>query len=383
VSNPVDGVERAQLVRKTGQKATLVVHFNPASLQYTITNTLENKGSGNSKKQYVTQSSGKLTFDLVFDTTDTGADVRAVTEQVAKLMEPENKVPPVVSFEWGVYKFQGIVESYKETIDFFAANGVPLRSTINLTLAKQDQVFEPTKHDKANTSGTLPPDTIQVPSSGGAAGVGAQGGDPRAARGIAAANGEESLRFPSSDSLAISDAVPLAPPVAFASGSLTGGLSAGISGGFGVSGGAGFGISGGAGIGVSGGFGVSGGAGIGLSGGLSGGISGGFGLSGGAGIGISGGLSGGISGGVSGGAVFGGRASARVTAAGGAFAGLRASAPERRLDRLRVDLLQPRPESSSLGTDEEASFQLGGQASVEGSVSLRADVTGSARIRFD
>jgi hypothetical protein len=346
VSDPVDGVERAQLVRKTGQATTLVVHFNPASLQYTITNTLENTGSGNSKKQHVTQSSGKLTFDLVFDTTNTGADVRAVTERVTKLMEPENKVPPVVSFEWGVYKFQGIVESYKETIDFFAANGVPLRSTVNLTLAKQDKVFEPTDHTRSATTtgslspaGSLSPDVIKVPSSGGAAGVGAQGGDPRAARGIAAANGEESLRFSTSDSFAIGDAVPLAPPVAFATGNITGGLSVGISGGFGVSGGAG--------------------------------------------IGISGGLSGGISGGASGGAAFGGKASARVTAAGGAFAGLRASAPERRLDRLRVDLLQPRPESSSLGTDEEASFQLGGQASVEGSVSLRADVTGSARIRFD
>jgi contractile injection system tube protein len=357
VSNPVDGVERAQLVRKTGQETTLEVHFNPASLQYTITNTLQNTNSGNSTKQHVSQSSGKLTFDLVFDTTDTGADVRSFTQQVAKLMEPEDKVPPVVSFEWGGYQFQGVIESYKETTDFFSANGVPLRSMINLTLAKQDEVFP--KERSATTTGTLSPDAIQVPSAGGAAGVGAQGGDPRAARGIAAANGEESLRFPSSDSFAIGDAVPLAPPVAFATGG----------------GGGGLGLGGGLSAGISGGFGVSGGAGI--------GISGGFGLSGGAGTGISGGLSGGISGGVSVGAVFGGKASARVTAAAGAFAGLRVSVPGRRLDRLRVDLLQPRPESSSLGTDEEASFQLGGQASVEGSVSLRADVAGSARIRFD
>jgi hypothetical protein len=330
VTTIVDGVERAQLVRKTGKETTIVVHFNPASLQYTVTNTLENKGSGNSKKQYVTQSSGKLTFDLVFDTTHNGEDVRILTEQVAKLMQPEKKVPAVVAFEWGVYKFQGIVESYKETIDFFAPNGVPLRSAVNLTLSSQDKVFEPTAHGRsANTAGTLTPDAVEVPSSGGASGVGAQGGDPRAARGIAAANGQESLRFPAGDSFVVGDGVSLSPPVAFSSGG----------GGLGIGGGAGLdlGISGGAGIGISGGVGAS--------------------------------------------AAFGGKASAGVSASAGAFAGLRAPAPERRFDRLSLDRLQPRPGSISLGTDRDASFQLGGRASVQGSASLRADVTGSARLR--
>lgn len=48
----------------------------------------------------------------------------------------------MVLFEWGSFKFQGLVESYKETIDFFAPTGVPLRASINLTLASQDKVFE-------------------------------------------------------------------------------------------------------------------------------------------------------------------------------------------------------------------------------------------------
>ena len=40
--------------------------------------------SGEPKKaQYVAQFSGKLTMDLQFDTTDTGSDVRTVTNQVA------------------------------------------------------------------------------------------------------------------------------------------------------------------------------------------------------------------------------------------------------------------------------------------------------------
>lgn len=304
MTTTVDGVERAQLVRKTGTAATLVVHFNPASLQYTVSNTLENKGNGNSKKQYVSQSTGKLTFDLVFDTTHNGEDVRIHTEKVAKLMEPEKKVPAVVAFEWGVYRFQGVVEAFKETIDFFAPNGVPLRATVSLGLARQDKVFEPTDHSRsATTAGKLTPDAIEVPSSGGASGVGSRGGDPRAARDIAAANNQESLRHPSGDSFVLGDALPLSPPAAFSSG--------------------------------GGGF----------------------------------------------GGIFGGQASARVTAAQGAFAGLRAALPERRFERLSLDLLQPLPGSASLGTDRDASFQLGGQASLQGSASLRADVNGSARLR--
>ena len=318
MSTTVDGVERAQLVRKTGTAVTLAVHFNPATLQYTVANTLENKGNGNSKKQYVTQSTGKLTFDLVFDTTHNGEDVRIHTEKVAKLMEPEKKVPAVVAFEWGVYKFQGIVESFKETIDFFAPNGVPLRAAVNLTLAKQDKLFEPTDHSRsAKTAGTLTPDAVEVPSSGGASGVGSRGGDPRAARDIAAANGQESLRHPSGDSFVVGDSAPFSPPSAFSSG--------------------------------------------------------------GGGFEFGGGVSGGISGGIGG--TFGGRASAGVSASAGAFAGLRAPLPERRFDRLSLERLQPRPGSASIGTDRDASFQLGGQASLQGSASLRADVTGSARLR--
>jgi hypothetical protein len=83
-------------------------------------------------------------MDLIFDTTPTGEDVRISTEKVARFMEPdENKIPPIVQFEWGTYTFQGMMESYRETIDFFAANGVPLRASINLTLLSKTRYLNP------------------------------------------------------------------------------------------------------------------------------------------------------------------------------------------------------------------------------------------------
>src|SRR5262250_828544 len=82
---------------------------------------------GQTKKQYVTQGTGKLTMDLIFDSTSTGEDVRTSTKKIADLMQADPKssgskkqTPSIVLFEWGAYKFQGMMESYKETLDFFA-----------------------------------------------------------------------------------------------------------------------------------------------------------------------------------------------------------------------------------------------------------------------
>src|SRR5512142_2033645 len=114
------------------------VHFNPESLEYTVNNTLKEEGQGAKKKQFVDKTTAKLTMKLVFDTTDTGDDVRIHTDRVAQLLKPvaqgSKRVPPNVESSWGTYRFTGMIEQHKETIDFFAATGVPLRATIDLTL---------------------------------------------------------------------------------------------------------------------------------------------------------------------------------------------------------------------------------------------------------
>lgn len=366
---------RAKFNIKSGsqQGQSVDVHFNPVSLQYAITNTMKEQGQGKSNKQYVSQSTGKLTMDLIFDTTPTGEDVRIFTEKVARFMEPdENKVPPIVQFEWGTYTFQGMMESYRETIDFFAANGVPLRASINLTLSKQDKVFEPSQTSQsADTQQGLQPEPVAVPNGAGqnATSLGTQAGNSRAGRAIAASNGQASMRFFAGGAIGVSGSVQLGAPAAFA----TGGA------------GASFGIGGEAGIAVGGGIsaGVSGGVGIGASAGISGGI--GVGISGGVSIEIQGGIGAGISGGASIGIQGGSSASAGISARDGAFAGL--SSPTSRPIRLNTDRLIQRRESFSITSDRGASFQLGGRATLEGSSSLSSDVGASAslktRIQFE
>lgn len=394
----------------TGSQAgdTIDVHFNPVSLQYQVQNTMQQQGGG--AQQYVTQSTGKLTMDLVFDTTHDGTDVRNTTIRVARLMQPENRIPPVVRFDWGAYKFEGTVESYKETIDFFSPDGVPLRASLNLTLAaKTEQVFAGGSDREADLGGSLSGTAVQFPSpdprskpyekpkkskTGSPSDAATRAGKPGAARAVGAMNGAESLRFGTGGSLNVAAGVKLGAPVAFSAGAGAG-LSLGAGAGIGIGGGAsaGIGIGGSAGIGIGGsasaGIGIGGSAGIGIGGGASAGIgiggSAGIGISGGAsaGIGIGGSASAGLSlgGSASAGVKLGGSGSAGVSASAGAFAGLSIKPKTSSTGGMQVTRLVAGASSAQVATDAGASFAVGGRALVQGNASLRADVGASASLK--
>jgi hypothetical protein len=230
------------------------VHFNPASLVYSL-ETVAPQTSGDTKAhQYAGQFTGKLTMDLIFDTTSTGDDVRKTTNQLAALLQPAKPesgtapgsqgatatkakadppvAPAVVIFEWGLYTFKGMIESFRETIDFFSAEGVPLRAAVSVGMARQDLVFDDTAttSGKSNVNGSIVP----TPNSGSVSGMAALGGNAGAARQLAFDNGLESLRFTGGASLQVSGGVQLNPAPAFASSTSTAasgglGLSLGVS----------------------------------------------------------------------------------------------------------------------------------------------------------
>jgi hypothetical protein len=338
------------------------VDFNPASLQLQVSNELKDT-QNNERKQYIAKTSAKLTMELLFDTTDDGADVTQTTRKLQAFIAPPSPPgqpadrqvpPPVVLFEWGRIKFKGIAESYKETIDFFSASGVPLRASVNLTLSRQDKVFD-------DSPGSAPEsgddDALDTPA-GSAADIANAAESPDAARAVGEANGQESLRFGSGSPLTVSASITLKPPAAFAS----------AGGGLGI----GFGASAGIGIGGSAGIGIGGSAGIGIGGGA------GIGVGGGAGVGINAGASAGV--GISG--------LSRLSATEGAFAGLRVSARAgASTARLNTSRLLPQVKSAALSTDRNASFRVGGKATLEGAAGLGADVGGRgaprAKLSFD
>jgi hypothetical protein len=350
----------------------LTVHFNPASLVYLVENSVAQQSGGPKKVQYVAQFSGKLTMDLQFDSTDTGSDVRTVTNQVALFMQasgnasaaasnsappsangnssgPPPKAPPVLCFQWGTYQFQGIMDSFKETIDFFSADGVALRALVSIGLSRQDNVFD----EGANLSGpTNAGSLVPSSSSDSALSMATRGGDPSAARQLGASNGLESLRFTGGASMQVSGGVQLNPPAAFVTAPSA---SAGAGLGFGVSAGASAGIGGGSSVGISGGVSAS------ASAGISAGIA--------AGSSVSASVISGLA------PAFGASASAGVSATAGAFAGLQSGrATTSTTTNLNPLQMVPATVGTDVATFSGASFSLGGAANSTGSAGLSSDV---------
>lgn len=252
---------------KPAKSETFAVHFNPESLKVSVSNTLRDEGEGGKKKQFVDKVEARLSMTLQYDTTTSGEDVRVHTVKLEQLMRPvgegSKQVPPNVEFSWGAYGFKGMCESFEETLDFFSANGVPLRASVSLTLAGQDVAFDSAADGGVGVGASVDVglsagiDTPVFSASaslgvGGAAGLSAQLGDPRGARAIASANGASSLRFGGESGMAVSSGIDLRGEAAFSVGGGAG-LSAGIGGGVGVGagGGVGAGASFGAGAGAA------------------------------------------------------------------------------------------------------------------------------------
>jgi len=216
--------------------ADIPIHFNPESLSYTVSNTLRDEGKGAQKKQFVDKTDPKLSMQLVFDSTDTGADVRAATRPLSELVSPvddKKQVPPNVEFSWGSFSFTGLIESYKEVLDYFSADGVPLRAVIDLTMTGQQPQFAPPAEagSDADRQAQQKSQATVLAAQGGASGLASQLGDPRAARSIARANAAESLRSITPSAMAVSDELSLLKEAAFSVG-VSGGIGLSIGGGF-------------------------------------------------------------------------------------------------------------------------------------------------------
>jgi hypothetical protein len=207
---------KARLVPQDGDP--IVVQFNPVSLQYEVSNSLNQQNRDATRRQIVTQSNARLSVELQFDTTSSGTSVRELTLPIKRLVRPDEAdtrdtadiVPPVVRFEWGTFLFSGLIESYRETLDFFSSEGVPLRAQVSLSMTHQTRASEPApaagsrRTSRSSTPAVLERCTPQ--GVDGAAGLGQRfggGGGGSLARGIASANGEESLRHSSRSALAM------------------------------------------------------------------------------------------------------------------------------------------------------------------------------------
>lgn len=215
---------KARLVPQTGDP--IEVQFNPVSLVYEVSNSLAQQNRDATRRQLVTQSNARLSVELQFDSTTTGASVREQTLPIKRLLRPDEAdtravldvVPPVVRFEWGTFLFAGLVESYRETLDFFSPEGVPLRAQVSIAMTQQTRATEPAgsgRRAPSSTPAVIGPTTPQgIDGAAGVAGrlFGAVAGQAlEIARTIAGANGESSLRRSDQRGLAVPDPGGAAP----------------------------------------------------------------------------------------------------------------------------------------------------------------------------
>lgn len=132
------------------------VQFNPTSLKLSRSNNIDKGGATTrtQKRQAPSVQPATLSFDLEFDTAEGEGgqpkDVRELTRIVRQFAEPVGKdkssePPPAVLFQWGRFRFQGIVTQLTEDLDYFSSDGLPLRAKLSVTITEQNPEWEATK----------------------------------------------------------------------------------------------------------------------------------------------------------------------------------------------------------------------------------------------
>ena len=183
---------------------SLTVDFDPASLQLRYAVTAPNAGqqtqsSGVQRNKAPAQRTTAVTtlsMTLVFDSTAKGTSVQLKTDELVKLT---NAAPPtgtsktpaarVMRFAWGSFAFYGSVTSMGQTLEYFSAQGTPLRATIELSL---QQVDRPPATSSAHSGSAPPASFASGVGTAGAAGGSASAGTS-AATGISASTGTTPL----------------------------------------------------------------------------------------------------------------------------------------------------------------------------------------------
>jgi hypothetical protein len=230
------------------------VQFNPETLKVSFANQLVDPKSGGDKRgqearQFVGAGTIKLSLQLWFDVTappysDRGlTDVQELTQAVAYFITPKvaspsggasgggssggagggqgsgaggaggagggaqdqtQFQPPCVRFVWGSFQFDGMMDSLDQSLEFFSADGKPLRANLSVAMSRQKitPFFDPTKATRAHAGGSggpggAPPGTAPLLSARAGASlpqIAASAGIGGSWQSIAAANGIEQPR---------------------------------------------------------------------------------------------------------------------------------------------------------------------------------------------
>lgn len=145
------GSEKAHFINDD-QNTIFFVQFNPKEFKLDESATWKDSQEFHVDKPLLEFDKGKpsqLSFELIFDTTDSGDDVRtewtsklaaflAVTEEPKEPKKPGTR-PPHCTFVWGGFTFEGVIESISSNFLMFSSDGTPLRAKLAVKMKERSE----------------------------------------------------------------------------------------------------------------------------------------------------------------------------------------------------------------------------------------------------
>lgn len=149
-------VQKARIVKESDPSKAVVCHFNPKDFSITRTvkwNEDTNIGDDASTLSFAGGESQDLTIPLLFDTTDTGQDVRDSYKVLLELADADpdrrnprtrRSEPSSCRFEWGkLLSFTAVITKITQRFLMFKADGTPLRVEVSVTFKQLGRAIRP------------------------------------------------------------------------------------------------------------------------------------------------------------------------------------------------------------------------------------------------
>jgi len=147
------GSEKAFFTNADLSSEVFYVQFNPKEFKLDEKAAWKDSGEHENARPLLTYEKGEPTkcgMELIFDTTDSGENcyevhvkkLRAYLQTSVDVEDPEGdqaKRPPYLTFTWGAFNFDCVVESIATTFLMFKADGTPLRAKVTLGLKERQR----------------------------------------------------------------------------------------------------------------------------------------------------------------------------------------------------------------------------------------------------
>lgn len=164
----------------------LEVQFNPESLhiEHQTYGEESRKRPGDQAARGGAEEAGQVTVrtgystsisqvTLLFDTSDSGRNVRDYTLTLVEMMKPDKNVVPVVTFQWGSLLFKVNITGFSEELTYFSDQGVPLRAKVLLRMTEAPEERSANNISSQNSGLGLAASASMGASIGASASVGA------------------------------------------------------------------------------------------------------------------------------------------------------------------------------------------------------------------